>query len=135
MDVESLEEVSDAPEPPIIPLGWRGYPQVRYPCSLEENVGTEYFHQSDFPNWTPAQVKRSGIREAIDKRQNHPCKIYSIDVLNTGLFKAGAVTTVYDTEESRDKFWNMIDEKVSIVRVRDSILMFCDTSSIHQTFA
>ncbi|KAF8892914.1 hypothetical protein BD779DRAFT_1436236 [Infundibulicybe gibba] len=64
----------DTPLPPVPPpcdhqtCGgcWKGYPKSR------------------FPNWTPRQVDKSKITDAIHR--NVPCTIYSVDVDNEGIF-------------------------------------------------
>jgi hypothetical protein len=97
MDLEAIESHEDAPEvtailPPDAPK-WRGYPQ------------------SDFPNWTPVPVRRSRIRDMIDKRPESPCKIYCVDVLESGEFKTLDLRTICDTEASRKDFWTMMHKK------------------------
>ncbi|KAG7088496.1 hypothetical protein E1B28_012484 [Marasmius oreades] len=74
---------------------WEGYPKSR------------------FPNWTDSQVRRSGIKRAIQNYdKKNPCLVYYMDMINTGLFQNGGTLLVYD-DETYDHFWNRL---VSIQR-------------------
>ncbi|KAG7087460.1 hypothetical protein E1B28_013426 [Marasmius oreades] len=73
---------------------WKGYPQSR------------------FPNWTPSQVWRSGIHQAITENNSKPCKIYAADIDKNGYFMDAGERTVEQGEESAEEYWvNMIREK------------------------
>lgn len=50
----------------------------------------------------------------IDKRPESPCKIYCVDVLESGEFKTLDLRTICDTEASRKDFWTMMHKKVNI---------------------
>ncbi|KAF7985517.1 hypothetical protein HWV62_3737 [Athelia sp. TMB] len=92
-DIEALGKKDTEVLPPLPPNApkWRGYPQC------------------DFPNWTPSQVRRSGIRDAIDKEQDHPCRIYCVDIMETGYFETRNLTTIHDTPQSKTAFWEKIN--------------------------
>lgn len=75
-------------------------------------------HKSDFPNWMPAQVRRSGIREAIDKHQEYSCKIYVVDIMKeAGKFETREVKTILNTETSKTNFWNTLTVQVSGISI------------------
>ncbi|KIY69198.1 hypothetical protein CYLTODRAFT_420913 [Cylindrobasidium torrendii FP15055 ss-10] len=74
------------------------------------------YPRSRFPNWLPAQVKRSRIQDAIE---NYDVKERStmnvLDISDRGIFKAGDKIIV--PEEEKDKFWNtLIDTKSNLQR-------------------
>ena len=54
------------------------------------------------------QVRRSGIRDAIEAKKQLPCKIYSVDVMNTGKFIALNTVKVPDDPKVHDEFWQNI---------------------------
>ncbi|KZP22947.1 hypothetical protein FIBSPDRAFT_469777 [Athelia psychrophila] len=95
-DVDSPDQEGDenTPVPSVNALSpWRGYPQCH------------------FPNWTPAQVRRSKIMDAVDKKQDLPCKIHCSDIMNAGKFEPGKMTTIDGTKTSQELFWERIHEK------------------------
>lgn len=102
VDSPDQEEDEDVPAPPANASSpWRNYPQCH------------------FPNWTPAKVSRSGIRQAIDKQQSGPCKIYCVDIMETGDFKPLDVTTILDTQSSQGTFWDRLHmQRPGGIRVR-----------------
>ncbi|KAG5639754.1 hypothetical protein H0H81_000034 [Sphagnurus paluster] len=68
---------------------WRGYPQSR------------------FPNWTPGQVARSKIADAIvNYDQENPCIIYHVDVNTKGIFTDAAMIVAHD--DQRDENWKTL---------------------------
>ncbi|KAJ7164984.1 hypothetical protein C8R46DRAFT_1097786 [Mycena filopes] len=72
---------------------WKGYPQSR------------------FPNWTPAQVRRSRIHRAItDYNKAEPSTIHHVDVDLNGFFTdSGKVVT---NDNTKEELWNtLINEK------------------------
>lgn len=78
-----------------VPESWFGYPQNR------------------FPNWLPPQVARSGITKAIEKRQDVPCVVYYCDVMEDGRFGACGKESVTKAKDSKDRFWTMMQLRVS----------------------
>ncbi|KAJ3935061.1 MAG: cora-like Mg2+ transporter protein-domain-containing protein [Lentinula lateritia] len=105
VDANQLE----SPLPPIPPLCdhndcggcWKGYPQSR------------------FPNWTPGQVLRSGIAEAVhDYDTTDPCIIHYVNVDTGGFFTDADKHFV--REGDVDVFWNEIahETRPSNLRVR-----------------
>lgn len=94
-------------------------------------------HKSLFPNWTPAQVRRSGIRDAIVKDQEYPCNIYVVDVMETGGFETREVRTILKTEKSKAEFWGKIHEPVSgtSMELLYRPFLLYDPSSVQQAFA
>jgi hypothetical protein len=60
------------------------------------------YPKSRFPNWTDPQVRKCGIRRAVDK--SDPCRLYYVDVDNEGKFTVPqedlAEVTVNNIEQS-----------------------------------
>jgi hypothetical protein len=77
---------------------WRDYPQSR------------------FPNWTPSQVRRCKIHDAIwNYDRKKPCVIYKLDVNKHGIFNdAGQIKMdMLDDEATLEKEWKrMKDDNV-----------------------
>ena len=68
---------------------WKGYPQSR------------------FPNWTPDQVIRCKIRDAVwNYDREASCTIYQADVLSDGFFTN--VPKIVATEENREVTWEVM---------------------------
>lgn len=68
---------------------WPGYPQSR------------------FPNWTPGQVQRSKISDAIvNYDKEHPCIIYHVDVNTQGFFTDADKIVAYDHQQ--DENWKTL---------------------------
>ena len=69
---------------------WKGYPQSR------------------FPNWTPSQVERCKIRDAITKYdRTKQCVIYKLDVDKHGIFHHSGTMEMLDSADDAalDKEW------------------------------
>ncbi|KAH0578500.1 hypothetical protein H2248_003642 [Termitomyces sp. 'cryptogamus'] len=80
---------------------WRGYPQ------------------SLFPNWTTAQVEKSKISDAIvNYNKDTPCKIYHVDVNNSGFFTSPGMAKMEEGKE--EESWDRIvhTERPQDLRVR-----------------
>ncbi|KAG6840305.1 hypothetical protein C0991_007630 [Blastosporella zonata] len=80
---------------------WRGYPQSR------------------FPNWTPSQIERSKISDAISNYNKQAlCKIYHVDVNDHGFFTSAGLVEAEDNRESDT--WNIMirRERPKNLRVR-----------------
>ena len=72
-------------------LCWKGYPQSR------------------FPNWTPSQVKKCKIYDAITKYdRTRPCIIYKLDIDKNGIFHDSGRLEMFhsDDEAVLDKEWD-----------------------------
>ncbi|KAF9267493.1 hypothetical protein L218DRAFT_1061315 [Marasmius fiardii PR-910] len=66
------------------------------------------YPKSRFPNWTDSQVRRSGIKHAIDKyNKDDPCIIYYMDIIKDGLFENGGQLLVHN-DETYDHFWHRL---------------------------
>lgn len=67
-----------------------------------------HYPQSQFPNWTPYQVERSGIGKMIRDGPSRPCGsvIYHIDVNDDGHFSEPA--SHYVGDENKRKFWELM---------------------------
>jgi hypothetical protein len=81
------------------------------------------YPQSLFGNWTPDQVERSKIKEAIDRdtsKEDGPgCIIYTVDMLKDGSM-TNAVARGVKTDEETDEFWEILtkQEVLEDLRVR-----------------
>lgn len=74
---------------------WRGYPQSR------------------FPNWTPSQVQKCKIHDAIwNYDRKKPCIIYKLDVDKRGIFNdAGRIEMdMLDDEATLEKEWERLKD-------------------------
>jgi len=79
------------------------------------------YPQSRFPNWTPAQVKRSGINTAIhDYDKNRACTIHYVNVDTHGLFTDAEKRNIGDRDEEQLQFWGDIahETRPNTLRVR-----------------
>ncbi|KAF9045252.1 hypothetical protein BJ165DRAFT_1346493 [Panaeolus papilionaceus] len=82
---------------------WTGYPQSR------------------FPNWTPRQVRKSKIEEAIrDYNRNEQCILYRVDVDDNGYFSNVAPIEVDDNDAFSETLWTKLvnEERKPNNRVR-----------------
>ncbi|PPQ92528.1 LOW QUALITY PROTEIN: hypothetical protein CVT25_010361 [Psilocybe cyanescens] len=88
-----------SPLPPVPPL-----------CSHETCKGCwNLYPQSLYPNWTPAQVKKSKINKAItDYRHNVPCIIHQVDVDHNGLFKVPEPGKIRSGDDCLDETWEAL---------------------------
>ncbi|GLB39824.1 putative corA-like Mg2+ transporter protein [Lyophyllum shimeji] len=80
---------------------WKGYPQSR------------------FPNWTPRQVERSKIADAISNYDsNTSCKIHHVDVNTQGFFTDAGEIVAPDND--REATWDLIihEKRPDNLRVR-----------------
>ena len=71
------------------------------------------YPQSLFPNWTPGQVKRSGIADiCVRTRSEGPCLIHHADVHDDekSTFSAGRTQSV--SEQNKEGFWTVLRESV-----------------------
>ncbi|KAG6829590.1 hypothetical protein H0H87_010739 [Tephrocybe sp. NHM501043] len=69
-------------------------------CGLTGGCWTGY-PQSRFPNWTPSQIERSKIADAISNYNKlAPCKVYHVDVNDSGFFTSAGVAISRENEES-----------------------------------
>lgn len=96
-----------SPLPPVPPL-----------CSHETCKGCwNLYPQSLYPNWTPAQVKKSKINKAItDYGHNVPCIIHQVDVDHNGLFKVPEPGKIRSGDDCLDETWEaLINSNVSTV--------------------
>ncbi|KAJ7716036.1 hypothetical protein B0H14DRAFT_3901475 [Mycena olivaceomarginata] len=92
------DQVADSRQPTPEPQHWSKYPQ------------------SLFPNWTPAQQKKSGITKVADHVRER-CTIHHVYVLDTGIFTRGEDYVV--TQENQEEYWEILKEGVpDDVRVR-----------------
>jgi hypothetical protein len=81
------------------------------PCN---NCWKDY-PQSLFPNWTPAQVKKSKINIAIhDYRRDVPCIIHKFDVDDNGYFRDPGKQLA--TESTIKESWDeILQSRVSFI--------------------
>ncbi|KAL0946131.1 hypothetical protein HGRIS_012396 [Hohenbuehelia grisea] len=96
-------------------------PPVPPPCDHSECEGKCWkgYPQSRFPNWTPKQVARSKITEAVEKYdRNVESKLYVCDVDTKGLFTTPPSSGLSVTEETKEKFW---EDFLRLKRERDDI--------------
>ena len=93
-------------------------PTVPSPCrhtSCNNDCWREY-PKSRFPNWTPSQVSRSKIKEAIG--EEGPCTIYRVNIDSTGHFSNGGKEEI-SQNESQLAFWrSLIATKVCLVQLQ-----------------
>ena len=83
-------------------------PPVPLPCDHQscDNCWKGY-PQSLFPNWTPAQVKKSRISEAIkDYPRDVACIIHHVDVDDNGFFRDAGKH--FATQSTIKESWNAI---------------------------
>jgi hypothetical protein len=90
VDLESYEDTNESPE------------------SREALL---VYPQSHFPNWTPLQVRKSGIKEATGKECT--CDIYAVDVLSSGKFEPPVKHTVTPDADSKRVFKQYLETPVS----------------------
>jgi len=89
-------------------------PPVPRPCKHNpcDNCWLKY-PQSLYPNWTPGQVMKSKIQEAIGNRGS--CRIYQLDVDGQGLFKVQKDSSISSNDKNLEETWNtLLNMKVSI---------------------
>ncbi|KAF8344921.1 hypothetical protein F5887DRAFT_1282922 [Amanita rubescens] len=84
---------------------WKGYPQSR------------------FPNWTPSQVEKCKIHDAINKYDREKqCVVYKLDVDKQGIFHHAGTMEMLDSDDDAvlDKEWDRFkgDNQTSDVRIR-----------------
>lgn len=79
---------------------------------VENHAWTEY-PQSLFPNWTPQQLSRSGIADALLERKKS-CIIHHVDVLNDGTFAVPKKYKHVVTADHADQFWEELQQEVSL---------------------
>jgi len=65
------------------------------------------YPQSHFKNWTPLQVRKSGIQEAIEK--DCICDVYTVDILSSGEFEKPVKRTVTADEGSKTIFKSYLE--------------------------
>ncbi|KAF8218269.1 hypothetical protein K438DRAFT_1556156 [Mycena galopus ATCC 62051] len=74
------------------------------------------YPQSLYPNWTPAQQRKSGITKIVE-RVRERCTIHPVHVWDTGIFTREEDQVV--KEDNHDEYWEKLHEKVPAdVRVR-----------------
>ncbi len=78
------------------------------PCNhVNCNGCWKRYPQSRFPNWSPSQVKRSGILDVIENyNRNIPCKIHRVDVDDRGYFTDPGEYEI--TEQTTDASWEFV---------------------------
>ncbi|KAJ7715723.1 hypothetical protein DFH07DRAFT_974106 [Mycena maculata] len=87
------------------------------------------YPQSLYPNWTPAQQKKSGISKVINGGDTHvsreSCTIHHVNVLANGIFTPDADHVV--TDDTKEEYWKeLLDELPDEVRLR---ALFVDSLS------
>jgi hypothetical protein len=80
--------------------------------SPESRKASLVYPQSHFPNWTPLQVRKSGIKEATEKECR--CDIYAVDVFSSGKFEPPVKHTVTADAATRTALKEYLDTPVSI---------------------
>ncbi|KAK0219642.1 hypothetical protein EDD85DRAFT_780368 [Armillaria nabsnona] len=94
-------------------------PPIPPPCNHANCSGCwKRYPQSRFPNWSPSQVKRSGILDVIEKyNRTIPCTIHRVDVDNRGYFTDPGKYEI--TEQTKDAPWEfLIQPHVQTTNVR-----------------
>ncbi|KAJ7507271.1 hypothetical protein B0H11DRAFT_1970976 [Mycena galericulata] len=95
-------------------------PPVPPPCDHKTCDGCwKGYPQSRFPNWTPSQVRRSGIHKAItDYNRAARSVIHYVDVNTHGFFTDSGDFEA--TENTTDKLWNDLinEDRPDNIRVR-----------------
>ena len=85
--------------------------RVELAVDAPDNAEWSGYPQSLFSNWTPSQVKKSGIANAIKvKHEGSGCVIYYLDVNNNGVFQQQGAKTSKVTPEAA---WEVMQAKVS----------------------
>ncbi|KAJ6617559.1 hypothetical protein B0H10DRAFT_2434374 [Mycena sp. CBHHK59/15] len=82
-------------------------PRPKPTTSLQKLDWTQY-PQSLFPNWTPAQQKKSGISEVVDRASRELCTIHHVNVWDNATFTADQDDVV--SEEDKTDYWNKLQE-------------------------
>ena len=93
-----LDQVQLASSAPTVP------PRCRHTELECRNDCWKKYPQSRFPNWTPSQVSRSKIEEALVKKR--PCTIYQVDIDPEGHFSNGGEETI--SENNQFAFWGRL---------------------------
>ncbi|KAJ7747969.1 hypothetical protein DFH07DRAFT_830716 [Mycena maculata] len=97
-------------------------PPVPPPCDHKTCDGCwKGYPQSRFPNWTPSQVRRSGIHRAITQYNTAiPSTIHYVDVDSNGFFTDSGKFVSKD--DSKDELWNTLinedSQRPDNIRVR-----------------
>ncbi|PBK90741.1 hypothetical protein ARMGADRAFT_1082467 [Armillaria gallica] len=83
-------------------------PPIPPPCNhVNCNGCWKRYPQSRFPNWSPSQVKRSGILDVIENyNRNIPCTIHRVDVDDRGYFTDPGKYEI--TEQTKDASWEFL---------------------------
>jgi len=112
-----------------------GAPPVPVPCdhSSCDNCWTGY-PQSLFPNWTPSQVVRSKISEAVSNyNESVPCRVHYVDVNSDGYFTNAEVLEA--PEEKINETWAEIKHpEVSSMSFCLAPKSKCHSPSFHLRF-
>ena len=93
VDVD-VDEEQLSPIIPRLALKW-----ANYPTNL-------------FPNWTALQMQRSGIQSALAERQEGPCIIYNVDVMDTGKFRRSGQILIGGANQ--DELWEILQTEVCL---------------------
>lgn len=103
MDLDSEDISEDSSEARKV------YPQVGS-ILLSSLMSYSSVSQALFGNWTPAQVRRSGIKEAIDNKGQ--CEVYPVDIFEDGVFKKYERHVITDHVDSEAKFRDYLNAPV-----------------------
>ena len=71
------------------------------------------YPQSQFPNWTPDQTGKSGIKKVIEEDKSRISKIFTVNVMNTGKFEHQGSHEI-STEEAKREYRNKLQIQVSL---------------------
>ncbi|KAJ7654793.1 hypothetical protein B0H17DRAFT_1338209 [Mycena rosella] len=83
--------------------------------TLKQNPDWSEYPQSLYPNWTPPQQQKSGIRRVVDSRE--PCTIHHVNVSDDGIFAPDPDEVV--NEDNKAEYWKKLeDETPDGVRLR-----------------
>lgn len=104
--------IDSEPESDAIQLATPQPPHATSKCShTNEDCDRcwSQYPQSLFPNWTAAQVRRSGLKGKV--AGTHTCVVHHVDVDNDGQFSDTERHTAL--HERIDEFWDLMQRKVS----------------------
>jgi hypothetical protein len=101
-------------------------PPIPEPCTHKDCKGCwRGYPQSLYPNWTPSQIRKSQIAQAIsDYRRDISCVIHQVDVTEEGLFHVPHPGKIISTDNIVNDTWEQLeDAQVSMVTCVDALFL------------
>ncbi|PFH53445.1 hypothetical protein AMATHDRAFT_137387 [Amanita thiersii Skay4041] len=100
-------------------------------CDHEDCEGRcwKKYPESRFPNWTINQVRKSKIREAIDREAQNDCIIHQLDITQSGAFKAAQPFEMKIDRNTND-LWNEFKSNAPNPAVRTRALFVQNMSGV-----